>query len=57
MTEEELRHFISIFFSVSHQKVIDLSEKMYKDLKRVVYITPTNYIELVKGYVELLKAK
>ena len=55
MTEEELRHFISIFFSVSHQKVIDLSEKMFKDLKRVVYITPTNYIELVKGYVELLK--
>lgn len=26
-------------------------------MKRLYYVTPTNYIELVKGYCELLKLK
>lgn len=30
---------------------------MFKELKRLYYVTPTNYIELVKGYCELLKQK
>jgi dynein heavy chain len=34
-----------------------LAEKMWKELKRIYYVTPTNYIELVKGYVELLNNK
>ena len=42
---------IAQFFSAAHTKVLDLSEKMFKEMKRVYYITPSNYIELVKGYV------
>jgi dynein heavy chain len=30
---------------------------MFRELKRLYYVTPTNYIELVKGYVSLLKLK
>jgi len=30
---------------------------MFKELKRLYYVTPTNYIELVKGYVDLLDKK
>lgn len=30
---------------------------MYRELKRVYYITPSNYIELVKGYCQLLRDK
>lgn len=36
---------------------MELSEKMFKEMKRVYYITPSNFIELVKGYVLLLKEK
>lgn len=54
---EELRINISTFFGNAHTKVIALSEKMWKELKRLYYVTPTNYIQLVKGYVQLLNNK
>ena len=38
-------------------KVIGLSDKMWKELKRLYYVTPTNYIQLVKGYCDLLNDK
>jgi dynein heavy chain, axonemal len=34
-----------------------MSEDMFQTLKRLYYVTPTNYIELVKGYVDMLEAK
>lgn len=36
---------------------MNLADKMLKELKRLYYVTPTNYIELVKGYTELLNEK
>ncbi len=30
---------------------------MLKELKRVFYVTPTNYIELLKGYNQILTEK
>jgi dynein heavy chain len=48
---------VSSFFGNAHTKVLILAEKMFRELKRVYYVTPTNYIELVKGYVELLGEK
>lgn len=30
---------------------------MWLELKRLYYVTPTNYIELVTGYNDLLKDK
>ena len=55
--EDDLRKNIAYFFGNAHTKVILLAEKMFKELKRVYYVTPTNYIELVKGYCELLNSK
>lgn len=55
--DEETRKNIATYFGNAHTKVIDLSDKMWKELKRLYYVTPTNYIELVKGYCELLKNK
>lgn len=55
--DEELRSNIAAYFGNAHTKVIELSDKMWKELKRIYYVTPTNYIELVKGYVELLRMK
>lgn len=55
--DEETRKNIATYFGNAHTKVIDLADKMWKELKRLYYVTPTNYIELVKGYCELLKLK
>lgn len=30
---------------------------MQKELKRIFYVTPTNYIELLKGYNQILSSK
>lgn len=30
---------------------------MKKELKRIFYVTPTNFIELLKGYEKILKLK
>jgi dynein heavy chain len=40
-----------------HLTVLEQNEVMKRRLNRVNYITPTNYIELVDGYRELLKNK
>ena len=55
--EDSLRGHIAEFFSNAHMKVIALADKMLKELKRLYYVTPTNYIQLVKGYSELLNSK
>lgn len=54
---EILRRAIATFFSQAHTKVLQMADDMYATLKRLYYVTPTNYIELVKGYVELLEQK
>jgi dynein heavy chain len=35
----------------------EYAEKMQKELKRIFYVTPTNFIELNKGYAKILAAK
>jgi dynein heavy chain len=34
----------------AHSTTTDMSAKMLIQLKRNFYVTPTNYIELLKGY-------
>lgn len=41
----------------AHQKVIEAASQMELELKRVYYVTPTNFIELLKGYDYLIKEK
>ena len=40
-----------------HVTVGEQSEAMRNELKRVFHVTPTNYIDLLKGYEKILKAK
>lgn len=48
---------VSNVFSVVHKSVIKISGRMLAELKRYNYVTPTNYLELVKGYLLLLGEK
>jgi hypothetical protein len=34
----------------AHQNTTDSAEIMKEQMKRIFYVTPTNYIELLKGY-------
>lgn len=55
--EVDLKSNIASFFGMAHTAVITMAQKMFRELKRRYYVTPTNYIELVKGYVDLLAMK
>eukprot|EP00750_Incisomonas_marina_P005719 INCI14099.2.p1 GENE.INCI14099.2~~INCI14099.2.p1 ORF type:complete len:3630 (-),score=727.81 INCI14099.2:1911-12800(-) len=44
-------------FAVVHQSVEKASDKMLAEHKRHNYVTPTHYLELVKGYSGILNAK
>merc|ERR1719337_208846 len=44
-------------FAMVHQSVEEATEKMLLELKRYNYVTPTHYLELVKGYSEILDKK
>jgi len=57
INEETLYASLAKFFGVAHTNVLGLTEKMLQQLKRRFYVTPTNYIELVTGYVDMLKQK
>ncbi|KAJ3123528.1 Dynein heavy chain 2, axonemal [Physocladia obscura] len=46
----------NVFVSV-HMSVVEMSKKMLAELKRINYVTPTNYLELVTGYREFLRNK
>jgi dynein heavy chain len=55
--EEDARHKTASVFADMHLSVIKSSSKMLLELKRHNYVTPTNYLELVKGYRSLLAEK
>jgi len=40
-----------------HQNVRDYSEKFYEELRRRNYTTPTSYLELLKLYIDMLRAQ
>ena len=55
--DESFRLKISTVFSEMHFSVIQSSSRMISEHKRYNYVTPTNFLELVKGYKYLLKEK
>ena len=57
LDDESQRKNIAKVFSGTHLSVIDSSARMIVELKRYNYVTPTNYLELVKGYLALLAEK
>ena len=48
---------VSSVFALVHKSVISISDRLLAELKRNNYVTPTNYLELVKGYLLLLGEK
>ena len=56
-SDDTYRQKIAGVFADMHLSVINESQKMQLALKRYNYVTPTNYLELVKGYRALLAEK
>ncbi|CAB3235275.1 unnamed protein product [Arctia plantaginis] len=55
--EDGLRASTASIMSLIHSSVGRYSVKMYQEMRRTNYVTPTNYLELVSGYKEMLKNK
>lgn len=54
---QEYKNGLSRMCCFSHQTVIDSAAVMEKELKRIFYVTPTNYIELLKGFDQIITSK
>ncbi|KAF4711294.1 hypothetical protein FOZ63_000413, partial [Perkinsus olseni] len=48
---------VAAVFGTAHTAVVEYSEVMLETQKRHNYVTPTNYLELVQGYVAALREK
>merc|ERR1719181_7097 len=57
LEDESFREGIAATFATVHISVEASSDKMLNELKRHNYITPTHFLELVKGYKQLLAEK
>jgi len=55
--EPEMINNLSDIFCQMHVSVSDAVERYEEELKRTTYVTPTNYLELVNGYLKLLADK
>ena len=54
---EDVKNSICKVFVTVHQSVEETSKRMYAQIGRRNYVTPTNYLETVRGYRKLLKEK
>jgi dynein heavy chain len=55
--EEEIHDGLARTCSYAHSTTNSSSAVMTQTLKRIFYVTPTNYIELLKGYGQIIKDK
>ncbi|CAK0888334.1 unnamed protein product [Prorocentrum cordatum] len=55
--EEQFQEPVANVFGLSHTVVAEFSDEMFRDQKRMNYVTPTNYLELVQGYMAMLHEK
>jgi dynein heavy chain, axonemal len=55
--EPEIHQGLAVTCSYAHSTTNDSALSMQETLKRVFYVTPTNYVELLKGYGQILKDK
>jgi dynein heavy chain len=53
--EEGQHEKLATFCSYAHKTTTDSAENMKNSLKRIFYVTPTNYIELLKGYQKIIE--
>ncbi|GLD91835.1 hypothetical protein PINS_up000368 [Pythium insidiosum] len=57
IANDKQRPKISSVFAVVHSSVLLASQQVLASMKRHNYVTPTNYLSLVTGYVDLLSEK
>ena len=57
LESEEIKSKVARLFASTHLSVQDASAKMLAEYKRNNYVTPTNYLELVKSYISTLGGK
>ena len=57
LPDDAMRESVAKVFSIIHLSSKNASDRMLKELKRNNYITPTQFLELVKGYSELFDEK
>jgi len=55
--EEEYKGNLAIACGYNFAQATKYSLQMEAELRRVFYVTPTNFIELLKGYEKILKSK
>jgi len=55
--ESSLKSRVGQVFAFTHESVAQASSRALQELKRHIYVTPTNYLELVKSYRELVAEK
>ncbi|CAH8605767.1 unnamed protein product [Dicrocoelium dendriticum] len=55
--QTKLRASVAKIFANMHRSVSDMALVILSELRRHVYVTPTNYLELVSGYKSLLYQK
>jgi len=48
---------LAAMFAMAHEDTAEASTRMLAQWRRNIYITPTSYLELVKGYRDLLEEK
>ena len=51
---DEIKKAVTKMMATAQASVSSVSKRMLSELKRVNYVTPTNYLELVTGYLSLL---
>jgi dynein heavy chain len=45
----DIRVNVCKLFVIIHKSVVDMSAKMYAQVKRKNYVTPTSYLDFAKG--------
>ncbi|BFI30788.1 dynein axonemal heavy chain [Marchantia polymorpha subsp. ruderalis] len=53
----EVKSAVCNIFVTIHMSVVNMSAKMFSQVKRKNYVTPTSYLEFAKGYRKLLAEK
>eukprot|EP01105_Mastigella_eilhardi_P001895 TRINITY_DN122_c1_g4_i2.p1 TRINITY_DN122_c1_g4~~TRINITY_DN122_c1_g4_i2.p1 ORF type:complete len:4382 (+),score=1298.66 TRINITY_DN122_c1_g4_i2:875-14020(+) len=56
-TIAEYSEQISVICFKMHTLAIDISRKMLLELKRENYVTPTNYLEMLRGFASIIEEK
>jgi len=54
---DDKRQGLANLCGYAHATTSKAAERMQKELRRIFYVTPTNFIELLKGFDKILAAK